>query len=858
MSDLVRRVLRRGAEEPADPAREHLTDTPQTLVPGLVSVVLVNYKGADDTITCLQALRQLDWAAEQLELVVVDNDSADGSAERIRAALPDVVVIESGGNLGFTGGCNLGSSCATGEFVAFLNNDARPDPGWVKAAIAVFLADNEVGAVASKVLDWDGKLVDFVDGSLTWWGGGYKREAEHVDAPGYDRPQDVLFGTGAAMFVRRELFHELGGFDERFFMFYEDVDFGWRLNLLGHRFRYVPTSLAFHRHHSTMNKFGSYREAYLLERNALMSLYKNYDDETLARTLPGAMALAVRRSVARTDLDARMLDLQARPGGDADLDVSVPKMALTGPLAIDYLVEHLPTLLRDRQDLQRRRRRSDLDLFPLFRQALEPAYPFDSYVKAHGDVVEAFGIEQVFSRRRRVAVVTGEPLGERMAGPAIRAYEMSRLMGLEHEVRLVTTASRCDLAGDGFETESITSKKALKELVDWADVLVFQGLLLSFHTWIEDTDTILVADVYDPFHLETLEQERSRPTEAREKISHDTVDALNRQLTRADYLLCASEKQRDFWLGQLAGMGRINPFTYDADESLRRLIDVAPFGLSAGAPVQTRHALKGTFPGIGVDDKVVLWGGGVYNWFDPLTLIRAIDVVRRTVPTVRLVFLGMKHPNPGVPEMDMAARTRELARSLGLEGTHVFFNEQWVAYDDRQNYLLDADLGVSCHFDHVETEFSFRTRILDYLWAGLPIVCTDGDAFGDLVSREGLGAAVPPEDVEALAAALADLLTDEKAAAGASERSRAIAQDFTWTRSLAPLLAFVRSPTRAPDIARSKGEVVVAAGRSFTAPLPRARMKDDLQLARRYLEEGGVGEIARRASGRILRLARGG
>ena len=102
-------------------------------------------------------------------------------------------------------------------------------------------------------------------------------------------PRDVLFGTGAALFVRADLFRRVGGFDERFFMFYEDVDLGWRLNLLGHRVRYVPGSLAFHRHHVTMKKFGNFREQYLLERNALLSMYKNYDDESLARALPAAL-----------------------------------------------------------------------------------------------------------------------------------------------------------------------------------------------------------------------------------------------------------------------------------------------------------------------------------------------------------------------------------------------------------------------------------------------------------------------------------------------------------------------------------------------------------------------------------------
>ncbi|HMO10393.1 MAG TPA: glycosyltransferase, partial [Actinotalea sp.] len=88
---------------------------------------LVNYRGAPDTITCLAGLAELDWPQDRLELIVVDNDSGDGSAESIRAASPGATVVESGANLGFAGGCNLGVEHATGEYVAFLNNDARPD-----------------------------------------------------------------------------------------------------------------------------------------------------------------------------------------------------------------------------------------------------------------------------------------------------------------------------------------------------------------------------------------------------------------------------------------------------------------------------------------------------------------------------------------------------------------------------------------------------------------------------------------------------------------------------------------------------------------------------------------------------------
>ncbi|NMR20871.1 glycosyltransferase [Cellulomonas fimi] len=813
---------------------------------GVVSVVVVNYRGAEDTITCLRSFADVDWPKDRLELIVVENASGDDSADRIRAALPHVRLVEAGANTGFAGGCNLGVSHATGEFVAFLNNDARPDPGWISAAVQSLRSDRRIGSVASKVLDWDGELIDYVDGSMTWFGMGYKREVERPDTGEWDEPKDVLFGTGAAMFVRTDVYREVGGFDERFFMFYEDVDLGWRLNLLGWTVRYEPRSVAYHKHHVTMKKFGSYRESYLLERNALLAMYKNYDDASLARALPAAMALAVRRSVARTGLDASMLDLQLSPGGDDVGTVEVEKMALTGPLAIDYFIEQLPSLTETRRELQARRRRSDRELLPLFRTALEPAYGMPSYLEAHRSLVEAFGIADHFTSRQRILVVTGEPLLERMAGPAIRAWEIAKSLAPEHDVRLVST-NGVKVTHPDFAVEHAAGR-TLREATDWADVIIFQGFLLDQAPWLRTSGKILVADVYDPMHLEQLEQAKDLGPAGRELSVRETTRVLNDQLRRADFLLCASEKQRDFWLGQLAGQGRVNPVVYDEDASLDSLIAVVPFGIADEPPTQARHAIRGTVDGISATDKVILWGGGIYNWFDPLTLLRAVDRLRVRHPEVRLYFMGLKHPNPDVPDMRIAWETQQLSDRLGLTGTHVFFNEGWVPYAERADYLLDADLGVSTHFQHIETAFSFRTRILDYLWASLPIVATEGDTFGTLIAAHGLGRVVPAEDVEALERALEEMLYDDAAAEAARTNVREFAAGYVWSKALEPLVAFCRSPRRAADLAVELEEPQTPLR---THPSPPTSIRGDLALARQYLAEGGVGELTRRASGRI-------
>ena len=132
--------------------------------------------------------------------------------------------------------------------------------------------------------------------------------------------------------------------------------------------------------------------------------------------------------------------------------------------------------------------------------------------------------------------------------------------------------------------------------------------------------------------------------------------------------------------------------------------------------------LKGIVPGIEDNDKVLLWGGGIWDWLDPLTVIRAVERLALNRNDVRLFFLGLRHPNPGVPQMEMERRALALTEELNLRDRVVFFNENWVPYEERGSYLLEADIGVSAHFDDLETRFAYRTRLLDYIWARLPIV----------------------------------------------------------------------------------------------------------------------------------------
>ena len=204
------------------------------------------------------------------------------------------------------------------------------------------------------------------------------------------------------------------------------------------------------------------------------------------------------------------------------------------------------------------------------------------------------------SRPRRILVVTLDMLTDRMAGPAIRAWEIATLLGREHDVRLVTFGL-AERSGDGFRAERV-SVDSFREAVEWSDVVIVQGFIVATFPWLQTIERVVVVDLYDPFHLESLEVERYKPLERRDAALASALRELQAQTARGDLFLCASGRQRDLWIGHLAAVARINPLTYDADPTLASLIRIAPFGLSEEPPVQRRHAIKGTVPGIDVDD----------------------------------------------------------------------------------------------------------------------------------------------------------------------------------------------------------------------------------------------------------------
>ena len=425
----------------------------------------------------------------------------------------------------------------------------------------------------------------------------------------------------------------------------------------------------------------------------------------------------------------------------------------------------------------------------------------------------------------RILVMTRYHTAGKMASPGIRAFHIARVLAENVPGARVTLASASaeELQSAELPFEAIPyTPSALAKALRQSDIVVGSRFPLNLLPLLYRKRTVL--DMFTPFVTEWIELSKwwLRPDVMFEPLTRD----LMVQMLLADVILCANERQRDLYFGMMTASGRITPEVYDRDRSLSRLFTIAPFGVRPNEPQHTRRVLKGVTPGISETDTVLIWNGVILEWYDMETLIRAIHRISQQRSDIKLFFLGTEHPdNPSSTKKmqglggSMQRSAYTLSQELGLLDRFVFFNFDWVDYDDTANYLCEADIGVCTYFDSLETHFSFRSRFVDLLWAELPVLCTRGDVWAELVERRLLGVAVPEQDETAMIDAIMRLADDRSLRERCKANLREEKETYRWERVLAGLVDYCGSP----GVEVGKGNrlplLVPALGASFMAKL---------------------------------------
>jgi glycosyltransferase involved in cell wall biosynthesis len=400
--------------------------------------------------------------------------------------------------------------------------------------------------------------------------------------------------------------------------------------------------------------------------------------------------------------------------------------------------------------------------------------------------------------RTRVLIPIAEPIGGQMSAVGIRQFEVGRALAPRCDVTFASNAVGND-DHHGIPIAHCDSPSEFRALLRRHDVLYTLGLNADRFLDVAKSGIRVILDIYTPLAYEILESFPEVPTPFLARMHRRIVRWTSAQLSRADFIVCTNERQRDMWLGVLNVIGRLTAEQTRQNPDCREFIDVVPFGLPEAPPVRNGHPLRDRLPQIGADDFVLLWCSKILAWQDPVTLLRAMKLLEADDPTIRLVFLGIgPFPDATVRGMfDPAVlRTREAvaaANELGLSDRSVFFVTDRIPYRDIGSHYTDADAAVATYPDTLETRFCLGTRILDYVWAGLPMVVSGGELQREFVEDQGLGFVVQPGDALALADAVLRLK--------ARGRDETVARAFTtarerlrWSAVTQPIIRYCTSP----------------------------------------------------------------
>ncbi len=397
-------------------------------------------------------------------------------------------------------------------------------------------------------------------------------------------------------------------------------------------------------------------------------------------------------------------------------------------------------------------------------------------------------------RKSKIAVFASEPVTGRIGGLGIRQLEIARVLARFFDVRLLTPYEITDHK-ETFPIKKISYEypNTLETHVRWADSIYAHHP--SVASYAKKYKTSVAVDLLVHEYFESLEREPLEKMERREKSVHFSNSVLNlsRQLAMGDFFACPSERSRDYYLGALTLMGKLDPEVYLNDPEFKSIVDVVPFGMPSGNPKKGKRFFRGILPGVKENDFIILWGGTLANWYDVETPLRAMKRISQLHPEIKLIFTGFANPMQTKPT-ETYINSEKLAKKLKLLDKSVFFHKEWIPYESRQYYLTECDAGIVTFSDHIENRFSQRIRLLDYIWAGLPVLTNPGNVLGDWIQEDELGEAVSFGDDKTLAKVIVSWAKSPQKIIQMKEGMSSAKKSLSWEKVCRPLIQFFQNP----------------------------------------------------------------
>ena len=247
----------------------------------MVSIIIPNYNGGDLLYNCIDSIYK-NISIKDFEIIVVDNGSTDNSINRVKSNFQNVGIISSNSNLGYSGGCNLGATHASGKYLLFLNNDTEHSNEWIEKLVYFLDSNSKIAAVQPKILnihnkklfDYAGGAGGFIDKFCFPFVQGRIFHTLEEDHNQYNNPSRIFWASGAAFMIRSNIFKTLEGFDKVYFAYMEEIDLCWRAQAMGYKIYSVPDSFVYHYGKQTI-KENTIKSHYLNHRNSWILFFKN-------------------------------------------------------------------------------------------------------------------------------------------------------------------------------------------------------------------------------------------------------------------------------------------------------------------------------------------------------------------------------------------------------------------------------------------------------------------------------------------------------------------------------------------------------------------------------------------------------
>lgn len=757
----------------------------------LVSVVIVAHNSRAWLSDCLKSLGNQTY--QPLDIIVVDNGSSDHTAAWLTKECPEVKIVSCESPVSFAAAINLGLKAARGVWLFLLNPDTHLAHDTIAQLVKVAEANTDCAAVAAKLrFSWAPAFLNGLGNRVDPFTWGTDIGLGHLDLGQFDTLAEVPSACFAAALIPRRIIDQVGLLDEDFPMYYEDSEWSYRARFFGYEILAAPMAVVYHamgkeelgadRRVISASKlqhvvYGRYRFALKLldqQRERFVSSYLFTDFLYTVRSL-FRMKFASIRAI----------------------------WAGWWQVLGDY-----SAIKASRLEFRGKKKLSDPQLFSL-QQPMEPALIWHGYPELTWDLItnryQAMILEgktrsmpelSKLVNRPHLTIISQDIIDNKIAGPGMRYLEMGKALSRDVSVTIaIPNTPQIEFPELELFSYQADQPKSLRSLVECSHVILVSSFILEKLPFLWETKARVVVDLYDPTVLENLTYYTNEPLSSQVALNQQAIAITNRLTNIGDFFICANERQRDYWLGVLTANGRVTPQNFNADPSLRKLIDVVGIGLHPREPSK-EPLLRSLHPQINSDSRIILWGGGIWDWLDPLTLIAAWPAVLSSHPEARLVFMGTRHPNPQVAQHSMVQNAESLASKVGEKDKSIFFFE-WISYEDREKLLSEADIGITLHPVHIETHFSLRTRVLDYFWARLPVVITEGDVTSEIIAANHLGEVVPPNDPTAVAEAISRIL--EKPKASWEKLYSPVLEKYYWDMVVNPLRQYCLEGGYAPD-----------------------------------------------------------